>query len=244
MKPIGAPSYDQLLAENQRLRQQLAERPESGPSIHLDLQQERVTLRGLESPSLELDSAEVHLPGMARAVPEMMNVASLIDSKGQAKMPDLAAFQKFPMKVESLRMRLPEQTLNQVLAKTPVEGMSQLRVQVRPEGRLRLSGVAHKLFPIPFEVEGRLTARGGAEVRFRLERTRVAGFLPIPKLMTNLFASLASQEMARMHVRHRGDDFDVDLKGFVPENISVTVDRIRTERGALLIETDSKHPPA
>jgi hypothetical protein len=136
-------------------------------------------------------------------------------------------------------MEISESTLNQVLAKREVEGMSDLRVRLGEGGRIRLNGIAEKLIPVPFEVEGRLSAEGSA-LRFQLQRTRVAGFLPIPNLMTNFFASLASREMAAMHVRQQGDDYRVDLKPFLPAGIELEIDRITSEPGTLRVEKDQR----
>lgn len=241
MKPIGSsgqPSYDQLLAENQRLRQQLASQQQAPPGIHLDLQQERVTIRGLESPSMKLHKLDVQMPGLKEAVPQLMDIASSVGGDGKFSMPDLSAFARFPMKVEKLNMSVSEKTVNQILAQTPVEGMSDLNLKIGQNGRIALRGMARKLIPVPFEVKGQLIANGSSEVRFRLDKTKVAGFLPVPNLMTNFFASFASREMAKMHVRQQGDDYIVNLKGLMPDNLSLQVDDITSQAGTLFIHKD------
>lgn len=241
MKPVGAsgqPSYDQLLAENQRLRQQLAAQQQAPPGIQLDLQQERVTIRGIESPAMKIHDLEVQMPGLKEAVPQLMDVASSVGRDGKFAMPDLSAFARYPMKVEKLNLSLSEQAVNRILAQTPVEGMSDLSLKVGQNGRIQLSGMARKLIPVPFEVKGQLIANGSSEVRFRLDKTKVAGFLPVPNLMTNFFASFASREMAKMNVRQQGDDYVVNLKGLLPDNLSLQVDDITSRAGTLFIRKD------
>lgn len=237
MQPLGKPSYEQLLAENQKLRQQLQARPRAG--MEVDFESESVQIHGLQSEELSLQQAKVHMPGLAKALPELLKVGSRMDRDGSFSMPDLSQFSRYPMKVQQLRMEISESTLNQVLAKREVEGMSELRVRLGEGGRIRLSGIAQKLIPVPFEVEGRLSAEGSA-LRFQLQRTRLAGFLPIPNLMTNFFASLASREMAAMHVHQQGDDYRIDLKPFLPAGIELEIDRITSEPGTLRVEKDQR----
>lgn len=235
MQPVGKPSYEQLLAENQRLRQQLQARPRAG--LEVDFESESVQIRGLQSDELSLQSAKIHMPGLAEALPELLKVGSRVGQDGSFSMPDLSQFSRYPMKVQQLRVEISESTLNQVLARREVEGMSDLRVRVGEGGQIRLSGIAQKLIPVPFEVEGRLSAQGSA-LRFQLQRTRVAGFLPVPNLMTNFFASLASREMAAMHVRQQGDDYRIDLKPFLPPGLELELDRITSRPGTLWVEKD------
>jgi hypothetical protein len=239
MQPIQGPSYDQLLAENARLRSRLRE--QEGPGIRLDLPQERVSLRGIHSPDLQLEEVDVKLPGLSKALPDLMKLAPQKGPWGEVPRPDLKEFAKFPMQVERMRVGVPEDAINRVVGQKRVEGLSDLKVKVEPGGRLRLTGVAHKVFDIPFEVQGRLLAQGDSKLRFRLEGTRVGGFLPIPNLMTNFFASFAANEMARMQVRQEGDDYVIETKPLVPENISVKFDRVSSQGGTLFIESGPNH---
>ena len=238
MHPVGKPSYEQLLAENNRLRQQLQRRPSSG--MEVDFESESVTLRGLKSEEFSLQQLQVKMPGLAAAMPDLLKVHSSPGGDGFS-LPELSAFSRFPMKVERLQMEIPEATLSKVLSSKRVEGMSDLQLRVGEGGRITLSGVARKLIPVPFEVEGRLKAEGSA-LRFQLEKTRVAGFLPVPNLMTNFFASLASREMAAAHVRQVGDEYQVDLKPFLPPNLELAVDRITTRQGVLTLESGAASP--
>jgi hypothetical protein len=238
MQPVGGnPSYDQLLAENRQLKQQLAQRQATPAGIQVDIERDQLSLNGLKTEEVQIDELRVSVAGLKKLVPELIQVSALANSSGQVKMPDLTRFSRFPMRVESMDLKLTEKTLNKVLSQTPVEGMSDLRIQVGQGGRLKLSGFAHKLIPVPFQVEGRVSAAGGSKLRFDLEKTKIAGFLPLPNLMTNLFASLASREMAAMNVVQRGDSYTVDLKSFVPENIQMQIDEIQTQSGQIRVRT-------
>ena len=236
MQPIGGgPSYDQLLAENRQLKQQLAQQSPAG--IQVDVEHDRVSLRGLTTPELQINELQVSVAGLKKLVPEFIQVASLANSSGTVQLPDLSRFSRFPMQVEKMDLSISEKTLNQVLSQREVEGMSGLKVEVGDKGRLILSGFAHKLITIPFQVEGKVSAVGGSKLKFDLEKTRVAGFLPVPNLMTNFFASLASHEMAGMNVTQQGDSYVVDLKGFVPDNIQLSLDEVQTQHGQIHVRT-------
>lgn len=239
MQPIQGPSYDALLAENARLKARLRE--QEAPGLQVDLPQERVSLRGLKSPDIQVDELAVKIPGLARVLPDLMKLTPARGPWGDIPRPDLKDFAKYPMQVERLQLGLPEAAINRVVQQKDVPGLSELQVKVESGGRLKLSGVAHKVFDIPFEVQGRLLAQGDSRLRFRLESTTVGGFLPLPNLMTNFFASFASNEMARMQVRQEGDDYVIETKAMVPENIQLKFDRISSRDGTLFIESGSQH---
>lgn len=152
-------------------------------------------------------------------------------------MPDLARFAKYPMQVQTLDMSINQKALNEVLSRQKVDGMSDLQLEVGEGGKLRLSGIANQLIDVPF-VEGRVSAAGGTKVRFELEKTRLGGWLPVPRLMTDLFASLAAGEMARLNVTQQDDGaFVADIKAFLPPNIGLTIDEVRTRQGQIQVRT-------
>lgn len=234
MQPIGGgpqPSYDQLLAENRKLKQQLN-------GIHIDPSKDQVTLRGLQSDDLKINELQVNMPGLGKLVPDLLKVSNLSNHNGTVQMPDLGRFAKFPMQVQTLDMSLNQKAINEVLSRQKVDGMSDLHLQIGEGGKLRLSGIANKLIDVSFEVQGRVSAAGGTKMRFDLDKTRVGGWLPVPKLMTNLFASLAANEMAKMSVtQEESGAFVVDMKGYLPPNIGLTIDDVRTSPGFIQVRT-------
>ncbi|MBX3169239.1 MAG: hypothetical protein KF760_17670 [Candidatus Eremiobacteraeota bacterium] len=232
MQPIGGgpqPSYEQLLAENRKLKQQLN-------GIHINPGQDQVSLRGLQSDDLKIDELQVKMPGLGKLVPEFLNVSTLSNPNGTVQLPDLSRFARFPMQVQTIDMSLNEKAINKVLSRQKVEGMSGLHLQIGEGGKLKLSGIANKLIDVSFEVQGRVSAAGGTKMRFDLDKTKVGGWLPVPKLMTNLFASLAANEMARMSVKQEEDGaFVIDMKGYLPPNIGLTIDDVRTAPGVIQV---------
>lgn len=230
MQPIGGgsqPTYEQLLAENRKLKQQLT-------GIHIDPSNDQVTLRGLQGEDVKIDELQVQMPGLGKLVPDLLNVSALSNPKGTVQLPDLARFARFPMQVQTIDMSLNQKAINQVLSQQKVEGLSDLRLEIGDHGRLRLSGISTKFIDVGFAVQGRVSAAGGSKIRFDLEKTRVGGWLPVPRLMTNLFASLAAHEMSKMKVHQEEDGaFIVDMKGYLPPNIALTIDEVRTSPGVI-----------
>lgn len=230
MQPIGGgsqPSYEALLAENRKLRSQLN-------GIHIDPSKDQVTLRGLQGDDLKINELQVQMPGLGKLVPELLNVSALSNPKGTVQLPDLARFARFPMQVQTLDLSLNQKAINQVLSQQKVDGLSDLRLEIGEGGRLSLSGISTKFIDVGFEVQGRVSAAGGTKMRFDLDNTRVGGWLPVPKLMTNLFASLAAHEMSKMSVQQEEDGaFVVDMKGYLPPNIALTIDEVRTSQGVI-----------
>ncbi|MFN8612723.1 MAG: hypothetical protein U0931_34620 [Vulcanimicrobiota bacterium] len=236
MQPIGGsqpPSYEQLLAENRKLKQQLN-------GIHIDPSKDQVTLRGLQSDDLKIDELQVSLPGLGKVVPDLLKVSTLSNPGGKVQMPDLSQFARYPMQVQSMDLSLNQKALNQVLSQQRVDGMSDLQLQVGEGGKLKLTGIARKVINVPFEVQGRVSAAGGTRIRFDLDKTKVGGWLPVPKLMTNLFASLAANEMAKMSVTQQDGAFIVDMKGFLPPNVGLRIDELRTSQGQIQVRTGSR----
>lgn len=230
MQPIGGgPSYEQLLAENRRLRQQTS-------GIHIDPSKDQVTLRGLQGADLKIDELQVKMPGLGKLVPELLDVRAV--AGGSLQLPDLGRFARFPIEVQTVDMSLNQQAINDVLGRQKVDGVRDLRLEVGSEGRLRLSGVSTKVFDVGFAVQGRVSAAGGTRVRFDLEKTRVGGWLPVPRLMTDLFASLAADQMSKMNVSQEEDGaFVVDVKGFLPPNVGLTIDEVRSSPGVLQVRS-------
>lgn len=237
MNPLSSPSYEQLAAENARLRKQLAQRQEPASGVQVDLQKETVSLSNLSTQEVDLQRLEVRVPGLKNAVAEGMGVVTSLGADGRLRMPDLGKFQRYPMKVVQLGVRVPQSTLNRVLSQRPIPGLKDLHLEVQDGGRLKLSGYAKKVVTLPFEVEGSLSANGSSRVKFHLERARVGGFLPVPNLVTNFLASLASTQMAQAQVTRDGDDYTVELAGLMPPNVGLSVDRISSAGGVLSVET-------
>jgi hypothetical protein len=229
---ITQPSIDQLMAENARLRQQLAEKRRG---VHIDMESGTVEIHDMRSASVQIDDLQLKLQGLSKLSGPLLDPSTLQNpDRIQQLLSDLP---KYPMTIEKAKLRISEQAMNQVLTQRPVEGMQDLKVKLDQSGDIRLSGYATKaFFKVPFEVRGTLAPEKAGAVRFKLEGTKVAGFLPVPNLVTNLFASLATREMAQAQIRQDQGDFVVSTKDMVPSNIGFGLEAINVQDGFLVIE--------
>lgn len=237
MNSIGQPSYDQLLAENARLRQQLSEKRKG---LHVDVDSGLVEIHDLKGPGIQVDELQLQVTGLSKLATPLLNPSNL---QKPAQVPAqlgrlLAEIPKYPMKVQSARLKVSEDTANQMLSQRPVPGASNVKLSFEPNGQIRLTGSVRKaFFNVPFEVKGKLAPGSNGDVRFRLDSTRVANFLPLPNLMTNFFASLASRELQQAQIRQDAGDFVVSTKDMVPSNIDLQLTALKVEDGFLTLES-------
>ena len=208
-----------------------------GRTISLDLDTGQVQIRNLQTPDLKIEHLEVRLPEAGHLIENMVNVQSLL----KGKMPSLQGLEKSPIQVEAGRIKLPEETVNQALQQIggPLladKGIMDAAISLEEGNRVVLTGTLDKLIDVPFRVEGQLSAANDKQVRFSLEKTKVMGFLPVPRLLTDIFTAMASRDLEKANVQQQGDDFLVDVGAFLPKNVSVGLKSIEAHDGYLLVE--------
>lgn len=241
MTPLnGNPSYQQLVDENRRLKEQLAQK-EKG--VHLDLQNDRVVLRDVGGPQLHVSELQLKVPGLAKIANQALAPEAILNEERKLHLPKLDQFAKIPMTVERAKVEVAPEVINGVLSDLQVPGVSDLSVGVGDGGKLSLSGYAKKIFTVPFEITGRVTRDDETHLRFSLDKTKVAGFLPVPNLMTNIFAALAADQMQKIHVERQGNDYVVDVSGHIPPNLDLRLSRVTTQDGKLVMEADGSSDP-
>ena len=241
MDPTVGPSYKLLQQENLRLRAQLAELREQRPAgLTTDFAANRVSIRNLKTPELAIDSLDVHVPQLGSLAADLLKVSSLVNSSKSVQLPSLKGFEKTPLEVESAHLRLPEKTINQIVGQMRPAGVSNLNLTLGEQGKVKLTGSKDGLLSIPFEVQGTVSRENDEQVRFSLEKTRVLGFLPVPRLMTDIFASLASHTMSQLHVEKKGDDFLLNAGAFLPSNIDMGLKAVTTQDGYLIVEAGQR----
>ncbi len=226
------------MAENARLRQQLAEKRKG---VHIDMESGTVEIHDMRSSAVQIDDLQLKLQGLSKLSGPLLDPSTL---QNPARMQQLLSdLPKYPMTIEKANLRISEQAINQILTQRPVEGMQDLKIKLGKSGDIQLSGYATKaFFKVPFEVRGSLSPEKAGAVRFKLDSTKVAGFLPVPNLMTNLFASLATRELAQAQIRQDDGGFVVSTKGMVPSNIGFGLESIRVQDGFLVIEAGQPKP--
>lgn len=209
-------------------------------TISLDLDTGDVQIRNLKTPDLTLEQLDVRVPEAGHLVENMVNIQSLLAGKGKLELPSLKSLETSPIQVESARLKLPEETVNQALQGIggPIlaeKGIMDAAIALE-EGKVVLTGTLDKLIDVPFRLEGRLSAAPANQLRFSLEKAKVLGFLPVPRLVTDIFTSMASREMEKANVRQDGDDFLIDAGAFLPKNVAVGLKNITAHDGYLMVE--------
>jgi len=215
-------------------------------TISLDLDTGDVQIRNLKTPDLTLEELDVRVPEAGHLVENMVNIQSLLAGKGKLELPSLKSLETAPVAVEAARIKLPEETVNEALQQIggPIlaeKGIVDASIALE-EGKIVVSGTLDKLIDVPFRIEGALSAANDKQLRFSLEKTRVLGFLPVPRLVTDIFTAMASREMEKANVRQEGDDFLLDVGAFLPKNVAVGLKSISAHDGYLMVEAGPPQP--
>lgn len=216
-------------------------------SINLDLDTGQVKIRNLQTPDLTLEQLDVRVPDAGHLVENMVSIQSLLSGKGKLALPSLESLESSPIQVEAARLRLPEETVNQALQQIggPLladKGIMDAAVALEDGNRVVLTGTLDKLIDVPFRIEGRMSAAEGNQVRFSLEKTRVLGFVPVPRLVTDIFTAIASRDLEKANVRQQGDDFLVDVGAFLPKNVAMGLKNVSAHDGYLMVEAGPAQP--
>ena len=232
--PSAPPTTDAALAaDNQRMEEKLN-------GIHVNLDKDEVGLQNVQAAALHIDKLDVSVPGLKKMLDPLLDPTSL-SAGSTPKLPDISQLEKTPITVQDAHVRLPQSAVNQVLSHTEVSGVSGLSMSVGDGGELDLKGTAHEsILSLPFDVKGHIEADGPEKIRFSVQNTTIGGFLPVPKLVTGLFASLASRELAKAHVEQQGTDFLVDVGGYIPANVNVGLRGITTQNGEVVVDAGSR----
>jgi hypothetical protein len=235
------PTYAQLLERNRQLEAELTRaRAENGP-IRLDPANNKLTVVGLKTPDYEIERLEVKMSDLGGYLGDALSIESLLESQGKVPLPPLDQLAKAPMTIDALKLKIPSETLRKsssVLGKEQLarNGVKELSLTPEKGNLLRIQGVLDKLIDVPFELTGSLSVSEGNEIHFKPGKTTAFGFVPIPKLLVRIAASLAGKDMAEIGVQQRGDTFAFDADDFLPPNVKIRLTRLGTESGALLLE--------
>ncbi len=249
----NSPTYEELLAENRKLRgkvdQLQQERSEVGP-IQIDPSRDRLTVTNFKTPDFEVEKLQVGVSDLNRLLGDTLSLDKLLESRGgELPLPPFDELQDTPITVGELKLRIPGKTLKASALKLGEDtleknGLRDLSIEARPGDRLKLSGKVDRLIGIPFEVNGKLSVDSENRVQFKLEKSRVFGVVPVPRIVVSIAAALGGKDMADLGVEQRGDTFTFDPGTFLPKNVRLKLTRVGTDRGALVVEGKAPDPPA
>lgn len=244
---VGAPANESppldpqdLVAENRRLKAELAQLKSQRSPISFDPDHDRISVQGLKTRDFEICCFEAKTGAVDKLLDETLSLDALLARPGELVLPKLDALKNTPFEVEKFKLKIPGRTLSrstQAIGGQAMrrQGMKEVQVEPLSGDRIRLTGAVHRLIDVPFEVTGRLGLEGN-KVRFSLEKAHIFGGLPVPRLVVELFSAMTGQDLQEMHVRQRGQDFPVDAGVFIPPNFKVGLTRIGTEAGQLVLE--------
>lgn len=223
------PTYDQLQAENRALKQKLDEVGDS--PIRLNPRGDTLKIQDLRTPLVTVESLEVQSPSIGDTLDRSLDPERL----GQGL--DLKSLTSAPVQVRDLKVSLPESTINHFAAAEGAKNRVQdLRIEFGSDGEVKVSGKAHKLVNIPFQMKGFVDVAEGGKVRLRMGGGKVFGFVPIPRLLMDMAASMGGKELAQAGVEQEDKTLLIDPKRFLPENVEFQLDKIETRPGALYLQ--------
>jgi hypothetical protein len=116
------------------------------------------------------------------------------------------------------------------------EGIKDLEVFFAKGNRVTIKGSAKKLITVPFTVTGEISVTPDGKMRYDVDDMKVAGILPVPRIISSLMMSLSGDSFAGGGVRRESDSFLLDVNSFIPKNIKVALRNIRCGDGFLAVE--------
>ncbi|MGE0494530.1 MAG: hypothetical protein AB7S38_35300 [Vulcanimicrobiota bacterium] len=236
-----------LLAENQRLKAELAQLKSHRSPVSFDPDHNRISVQGLKTRDFEICAFEARTEAVDTLLEQTLSLDALLARPGELVLPKLDGLKDTPFEVDSFKLKLPGRTLArsaQAIGRDAMrrQGIKELEVQPMGGDRIRLAGSVRRFLDVPFEVSGKLGLEGN-KVRFSLEKAHIFGGLPVPRLVVELFSALTGKDLQEMHVQQRGQDFLIDTGVFIPKNFKMALTRIGTEAGQLVLEGGKPAPP-
>lgn len=232
-------THSMLLAENRRLKEQLAELRSEQPPIAINPAQGTVKIRNLHTDSFSIERLDAQGEAITRMADTMSQVERWVNPR-----PDFSDVGSLEgrLTVTDLKATLPFRTLNKMIPKLSGPQLREAGIQSlsfsagdKPD-EIRIRGRVRKLLEVGFEASGSLSVSKSGEAGFRLEKSRVAG-IPMPDFVTGLATALFAGGMTEMGVRKQGETFLVDPKKFIPKNIDAQVTSLSVNRSGIVVES-------
>lgn len=240
--PAPKLSYAELQAENQKLKRELREARENPGGIHLDPSEQRLDVRNITTPDFTVESLSVESPSVEK-VADILSSGALAGSRGKPDLGGLKNLSNQPLRVEEMKLRIPDDTLNDIAdSQAPKDKLKGVEVEFGEGGQFQVKGTAHKLVDIPFELAGFVDSTPEGEVRIKLGKSKLFGFVPIPKLISDMAGSMAGKKLEKLGVRQTDDGFVVDSHKLLPKNIDLKIASVTTQNGELVVEGGPANP--
>jgi hypothetical protein len=240
---VATPSHAALLAENRRLKSQVAALQREQDPISINPLEGTVKVRDFQADSFTIDRLEARTDAITETTRAMSQIERWV--KSEPSLPDMSQAFQSKISVSDLKMTVPFKTINRLIpqisgSQLKEAGIRSLSVSAgeRPN-EIAIRGRVKKLFEVGFEATGKMSVSKAGEPTFHLSKSRVAG-LPMPNFLTSLATAMfAGRNMAEMGVRQENGAYVIDPKKMMPTNIDAQVTNLSVNRSGIVIEGGS-----
>lgn len=241
LRPKQAPSYQELQNENERLKAQLREAKDTTSGVKLCTQEKRLEINNLQTPDISVDRLSVESPAVDE-VGQLLSSASLLQSKGKLPVDRLKKVTQEPVRVESMRVRVPSSTINRIAQSSPNKNLKGVEVEFGEEGAFRVKGTVDKMIDIPFELNGFVDSTEEGQVRMRIGKSKLFGIISVPKLIQDMAGAMAGKKLDKLGVSHTDEGLLLDTQSLLPKNLDFKVGQVTTKKGELIVEGGPRNP--
>lgn len=235
-------SQTALMAENRRLREQLAAlREEKQAPISVDPSRGRVTITDYQTDQFKIDKLSAQSEGIKEVAQALSQVDQWVGSK-TGSLPDLSPSLRSRVQVDALKISVPFETVNKAIPKIAgpqlkEAGVRSLRVGPGEKpNEVSIQGRAKKIFEVGFSAVGEMSVTPTGESKFVLKETRVGG-LPMPNFLSTLATQIfAGESMREIGVTQNGSEFTMDPSKMMPSNVDMDLTDLRVDQTGFVIE--------
>lgn len=236
---VANPTHQTLMAENRKLKEQLAALKKEQDPISVNPAQGTVKIRNYQTDSYTIERLDLQGEGIT----EMTEAMSRLDRwvKPRPTFPDVGQSLRSKITVSDMKVALPFSTMNDLIPKISGPQLKEAGIRSisisageRPD-EIAIRGRVKKLLEVGFDATGRVSLTEAGEPRFKLEKSHVAG-IPMPNFMASLATALFAGKMAEMGVRKEGESFVLDPKKLMPKNVDAQVTSLSVNQSGLVVE--------
>ncbi|MBI2264586.1 MAG: hypothetical protein HYU64_05385 [Armatimonadetes bacterium] len=209
--------------------------------IEYDLGANLLKMKDVRTPDLVVDEMDIHIEKGNEFIERLLDLSSLAKGNGKIPLAPFYALQQAPKKIESFRIRIPQESASHALEaasgdRLAKEGIKNVNVSFEDENQMSLSGRIHRLVDIPFHVSGRISLGEDHKVRYSVDKMDLLGLIPLPHILRTLILALNDISAPKEGFQRDGNSYTLDLQSFLPEKTKARVDRAETEDGFLILE--------
>ena len=230
-----------LLAENKRLREQLAALRQKQAPISVDPDAGRVDIHDFKTPQYTVDRLTATSPEITAVSKEMSDLNTWIKSNGALAAPQVNLNPNSKVAVQDFQISVPYSTMNDIVPKVAgpkleESGISDLKFsQGRRRNQISIKGKAKKLFTVGFEAQGELAVSKDGKPSFELSRAWVGG-IPTPNFITTLATAIfAGSKLEKAGITQDGGTFTMDPKKALPPNVEAPISHMSVDSNGMNI---------